>query len=238
MKYFFAWIVVSMIHLNALAQKSHFGSWSIINAQLSLSGKWAFFGELQLRSQSFFNNYFYYEAKGGFEYSLNKKIKFALGTGNFGTYSDGGNFEQPKTNNEFRIWEQAVMSNKLNALKIEQRLRIEQRIYSNGEYRNRFRYRLGFTVPLNKENNKYGKLYITTFEELFFTNKVPHFSRSRFLIGPGYSFNNYFTIQPAYVYQFDISKSSKLGKHFLQVSLLLKLNPGKPVFSSKQNPKN
>ena len=57
------------------AQKSHFGSWSIINAQLTLSQNWAVFAEGQVRSQSFFNHHFYYEAKGGVEYKLNKKIK-------------------------------------------------------------------------------------------------------------------------------------------------------------------
>ena len=60
------------------AQKSHFGSWSIINAQLTLSQNWAVFAEGQVRSQSFFNHHFYYEAKGGVEYKLNKKIKFAI----------------------------------------------------------------------------------------------------------------------------------------------------------------
>jgi len=80
---------------------------------------------------------------------------------------------------------------------------------------------------------KSGHLYFTCFEEIFFTDKAPHFSRSRFLFGPGYTFNKYVTLQPAYVYQYDISKNSKQGKHFLQVSLLLKINPGNPLISSK-----
>jgi len=233
MKYFFAWVIVSLFYLNAFAQKSHFGSWTIVNTQLSFANKWAIFGELQLRSQSFFNNYFYYEAKGGIEYTLSKKFKFALGVGNFGTYTNGGNFEKPKTIDELRIWEQAVMSHQFKALKLEQRLRVEQRIYSGADYRNRFRYRLALTVPLNYKNGKSGNLYFTCFEEIFFTDKAPHFSRSRFLFGPGYTFNKYVTLQPAYVYQYDISKNSKQGKHFLQVSLLLKINPGNPLISSK-----
>lgn len=214
------------------AQKSHFGSWSIINAQLTLSQNWAVFAEGQVRSQSFFNHHFYYEAKGGVEYKLNKKIKFAIGAGNFGTFNDGGNFLKPKTSNETRLWEQAVMSHKLNRVKLEQRLRIEQRWYDDGDYRNRFRYRLGLTLPLGDEKNKSSKIYLTTFEEVFFTDKKPHFSRSRFLFGPGYQFNSFITLQPAYVYQYDISKNSKQGKHFLQVSVLLKLNPGKPLLKS------
>lgn len=216
------------------AQKSHFGSWSIVNAQVSLSKNWSFFAEGQLRSQSFYNHFYYYEAKGGFEYKLNKKFKFAIGTGNFGTYTDGGNFLNPKTNNETRLWEQAVMSHKIDVLKIEQRIRIEQRWYDDGGYRNRFRYRLGLTIPLSNAKKEAGSFYITSFEELFFTDKKPHFSRSRFLMGPGYIINQYFTVQPAYVYQYDISKSSKLGKHFLQLSLLLKLNPSKPLFHNSK----
>lgn len=161
-----------------------------------------------------------------------KKIKFALGAGNFGTFTDGGNFLKPKTSNETRLWEQAVMSHKLNRVKLEQRLRIEQRWYDDGNYRNRFRYRLGLTLPLGDEKNKSSKIYLTTFEEVFFTDKKPHFSRSRFLFGPGYQFNSFITLQPAYVYQYDISKNSKQGKHFLQVSVLLKLNPGKPLLKS------
>ena len=78
----------------AFSQKSDFGSWNVINTKLILSEKWGVFNELQLRSQSFYDNHYYYEIKGGVSYSVNKNFTFLLGTGKYVTYTDGGRFRQ------------------------------------------------------------------------------------------------------------------------------------------------
>src|SRR6185503_17374853 len=163
---------------SAFSQQSDVGSWNVINTKLTLSSKWSLFNELQLRSQSFYHNYYYYEIKGGISYSLNKNFSFLLGTGRYITYTDGGNFKHPVTANEHRLWEQLTMNQYLERLKFEHRYRVEQRWFKTG-YRNRFRYRLNVAVPLNNKQMQPKTFYIAAFDEIFLNNKAPHFERNR-----------------------------------------------------------
>src|SRR5882724_1363758 len=133
----------------ASAQPSGTGAWNVINTNLNLSSKWSVFNELQMRSQLFYKNQYYYEIKGGVSYSVNKNFSFLVGLGKYKTFSDGGNFKSPVAANEFRLWEQVTMNHYLERVKFEHRYRVEQRWFKNNGYRNRFRYRLNAVVPLN-----------------------------------------------------------------------------------------
>lgn len=46
---------------------------------------------------------------------------------------------KPYVNDEFRIWQQLVLTNNIGRIKLEHHYRIEQRFTSNAGYRNRFR---------------------------------------------------------------------------------------------------
>jgi len=139
-------------YFNSKAQNFEMGSWNILNLKYNVDDKWSVFGEGQLRSLKFFNNFHYYEYKGGVNYKAHKNATLSLGAGNYQTYKEGGNFVVPKNNDEFRVWPQIVLFQSLGKLKIEQRDRAELRFTSNG-YRNRFRYRLGLSYPFGKERN-------------------------------------------------------------------------------------
>lgn len=210
----------------AYAQKSHFGSWNVINTKLVLSDKWSLFNELQLRSQSFYANHFYYEIKGGASYSINKNFSFLLGAGRYITYTDGGSFKKPVTANEFRFWQQLTMNHYLERIKFEHRYRIEQRWFKTG-YRNRFRYRLNTAIPINHKKMEPKTFYVAAFNELFFTNKAPYFERNRFFSGIGYQLSKNFTIQPGYVYQYDYRNNEGSGKHFFQLTLMIEIDGDK-----------
>jgi hypothetical protein len=215
-----------MASVAALSQKNDFGSWNVINTKLTLSKKWSVYNELQLRSQSFYQNHFYYEVKGGVGYSLNKNFTFLLGVGKYITYSDGGSFEKPITSNETRFWQQLTMNHYLERIKFEHRYRVEQRWFKTG-YRNRFRYRLNTVVPINRTKMGPKTFYASAFEEIFLTNTGPYFERSRSFIGGGYQFSKNFTIQPGYVYQFDYRNGTKSAKHFFQLTLNIEIDPHK-----------
>jgi hypothetical protein len=208
----------------AFSQKSHFGSWNVINTKLILSEKWSLYNELQLRSQSFYDNHFYYEVKGGVGYSFNKNFSFLLGIGKYITYTDGGSFKSPVTSNETRFWQQLTMNHYLERVKIEHRYRIEQRWYSNNTYRNRFRYRLNVAVPINHKKIGPKTFYIASFNEIFLTNKATYFERNRFFFGAGYQVNKKFTIQPGYLNQFDYRNGSGASKHFFQLTFSIEID--------------
>jgi hypothetical protein len=202
----------------AFSQNSDFGSWNVINTKLTLSKRWSVFNELQLRSKSFYDNYYYYEIKGGVAYSVNKNFTFLLGTGKYMTYSDGGDFVKPITGDETRFWQQVTMNHFLSRLKFEHRYRVEQR-WINDSYRNRFRYRLNVAVPINK--NKIGPktFYVASFGEIFLTNKAPYYERNRFFAGVGYQAAKWVTIQPGYIHQSDYKNNVTQGKSSFQLTI-------------------
>jgi len=205
----------------SVAQKFYLGSWNILNLKYNLDDKWSVFGEAQLRSLKFYNNFHYYEYKGGVNYKFHKNAALSLGAGSYQTYKEGGNFIEPKNNDECRIWPQMVIFQSVGKLKIEQRYRAEFRFTSNG-YRNRFRYRLGLSYPFGKERNNYKPYQIIASNELFFTNKEPYFERNRILIAFNYKPSKSTTVQVGYLHQFDYKINDETGRDFLQVGTSLK----------------
>lgn len=216
--------IALLISTTAFSQKKDVGTWHVVNAQLSLSEKWEAFVELQTRSNRFFDDFFYYEAKGGVSYSLNNNFSFLMGAGRYATYSDKGNFALPFDSEEFRIWQQVTMNQYLQRLKIEHRYRAEQK-WVNSKYRNRFRYRLNMMLPLNKAKLVAGSIYLNAYDEVFLNNKTPHFERNRFFAGAGYILSPVTTIQAGYVNQYNYSLTESGGKSYLQFSLLLQFEP-------------
>ena len=219
-------LALTAISINSFSQKDDFGSWNVLNTKLSLSEKWSLFNELQVRSQSFYANHFYYEIKGGASYSLTNTFSFLLGLGKYKTFSDGGSFKQPVTASEFRLWQQITMNHFLDRLKFEHRYRIEQRWFTTG-YRNRFRYRLNAAVPINRTKVTNKTIYAAAFNEIFLTNTQPYFERNRFFAGIGYQINDHFTVQPGYVYQYDYRNGVGSGKHFFQLTLMIEIDAHK-----------
>ena len=201
-----------------IGQTSDLGSWNILNLKQTYTDKLSFFGEAQLRSLKFYNNYHYYEYKGGINYKVHKNVKFTLGAGSYQTYKEGGDFVLPKNNDEFRIWPQVILFQSIGQLKIEQRYRAELRWTSNG-YRNRFRYRIGTSYPFGREQKGYKPFQISASNELFFTDKEPYFERNRLLFAFNYKTSKSTTLQIGYLHQFDYKINDETGRDFLVVGL-------------------
>lgn len=220
-------MVALFLTINVIAQRPGLGTWSVLNVEVNINDKWGAFYEGQLRSQKFFNDFFYHENKGGISYKAAEQATLLVGIGQYATYGYDDNFESP-VSHEFRLWEQLTLTNNIGRFKMEHRYRVEQRFYDNGDYRNRFRYRLNALLPLNKEKISKGAVYLNAFEEVFLTNEKPYFQRNRASAGIGYSFSEMFTLQFAYVNQFDFQSSlTGYTKHFFQTSLMFDINRGK-----------
>lgn len=212
----FSIIVIIIWPNTTVAQTFDLGSWNILNLKYTHTDKLSFFGEAQLRSLKFYNNFHYYEYKGGINYKVHKNVKLTLGAGSYQTYKEGGDFVLPKNNDEFRIWPQVILFQSINRLKIEQRYRAELRWTSNG-YRNRFRYRFGVSYPFGKERNQYKPFQFSASNELFFTDKEPYFERNRLLFALNYKYSKATTLQVGYLRQFDYKINDETGRDFLVV---------------------
>lgn len=206
----------------SLAQNNSLGSWNILNIKYSLSDKWSIFLEGQIRSLRFYDDFHYYECKGGFNFRAHKNALLSIGSGSYQTYNEGGNFVLPKNNNEFRIWPQLVLTQSIGKLKIEQRYRAELRFTSAG-YRNRFRYRLGVSYPLGKERDGYSLYQIGVSNELFFTDNEPYFERNRLQFGFNYKPTKTLSFQVGYLHQFDYKINDETGRDFLQIGCFIEL---------------
>ncbi len=207
---------------NIFAQNFDLGSWNIVNLKYNINNKWSVFGEAQLRSLKFYNDFHYYEYKGGVNYKAHKNLTLSLATGSYQTYKEGGDFVLPKNNDEFRIWPQILLSQAIGELKIEQRYRAELRFTSNG-YRNRFRYRLGVSYPFGKENNNYKPFQVSASNELFFTTKEPYFERNRLLFAFNYKPTKATALQLGYLHQFDYKINDETGRDFLVIGYFIEV---------------
>ncbi len=215
--------IALLLSINTVsAQNFDLGSWSILNLKYNHNKKWSVFGEAQLRSLKFYNNFHYYEYKGAINYKVHNNVKLTLGAGNYQTYKEGGDFVLPKNNDEFRIWPQIILFQSVGKLKIEQRYRAELRWTSSG-YRNRFRYRFGVSYPFGKERNKYKPYQISASNELFFTDKEPYFERNRLLFALNYKPSKAITLQIGYLRQFDYKINDEIGRDFFVVGFYYEL---------------
>jgi len=214
------------------AQNVTNGTWNIFNIRHNVNENWNVFAEAQLRSLDFYNDFNYYEVKGGADRKLNKNYRLALGIGSYQTYSSDGNFTLPKSNNEFRIWPQLLISHTLYNLKIEQRIRAEFRFNSN-EYRNRFRYRLALLYPFGNESKGYKPYQIFINNELFFTDTQKRFERNRINVGFNFKVNSSTTLQTGYINQIDFKTDSKTRRNFIQLGVFYEI-PNKKLIKRKE----
>jgi hypothetical protein len=215
-------IIMTCTGYNGFCQYAGLGSWNIVNLKYSIDKKWSVFGEAQLRSLKFYNTFHYYEYKAGVNYKIYPNVKLSLGMGNYITYNEGGNFKLPKNNDEFRIWPQLVLSQSVGNFMIEQRYRAEFRFTSNG-YRNRYRYRLGASLPIAKSKKGYSPLIISASNELFFTGKEPYFERNRLLLTLNYKLSPQLSLQAGYLHQFDYKINDETGRDFLVAGIFIEL---------------
>jgi hypothetical protein len=205
--------------LRMQAQDS-FGTWNIINVSSAVNDRLGVFGEAQLRSLMFYDDFHYYEFKGGASWEFNDQLTVLGGIGRYDTYSPGDNFASPRLTREIRSWGQATLKSVMGRAKLEHRYRAEQR-YTNNGYRNRFRYRIGCTVPLNRPVIEPGTIYASVWNEVFLTNRAPFFERNRAFAGLGWELNTLVTVIAGYVYQYDYRLTDETGRDFLQIGLYL-----------------
>jgi hypothetical protein len=223
MRFFF--LTLTLISLNlSFAQHSELGSFNVLNLKYNYDKKWSVFGEGQIRSLGFYDDFNYYEYKFGINYKAHKNITLTFGSGSYQTFQDEGNFTTPKRNNEFRLWPQVMISQNIGDVIIEQRFRAEQRFTTNG-YRNRFRYRLGLSYPFGKNNKDFKLFQIVANNELFFSNIEPYFERNRSLVAFNYKPSKATTLQLGFVHQFDYKINDEIGRNFLLVGYFVELFP-------------
>jgi hypothetical protein len=129
----------------------------------------------------------------GFTYSpKDAGIKFTLGYANITSGVPG---ESTETNNESRIYQEALFSQKIGKrFLLTHRIRYEQRWIQTQDLRTRYRYNLFLNVPLNSTELAQKTIYLALYNEIFINGEleigndqtVQYFDRNRTYLGMGY----------------------------------------------------
>jgi hypothetical protein len=206
----------------SFAQPDGLGTWNVVSAKYTFNKEWSVMAEAQIRSQQFGHDFHYYEYKAGLGYNFKKTVAVLFAMGHYKTFQPDGDFKQPVASDEFRIWQQLVLTNNIGRLKLEHRYRIEQRFTSNLGYRNRFRYRLNAILPLNSSEIKTKTWYTTLYNEVFIAPESPFFEQNRIFFGVGYQCSDRVTLLTGFVHRFDQSLAHVPNwKNFFQANLFL-----------------
>lgn len=220
----FIYVLPLLSAAEANSQINSAGFFQNVSGEYYLGNQWNLWCQMQVRSQKVFSDFYYHEWDAGINYRFYKNGSVLLGTGQYDTYSLGGNFKLPVAANELRLWEQLVLTNNFLRVKIEHRYRIEQR-WINGHYRDRFRYRLNSTIPLNKKTLEKDAIFASVFDEVYLTDKATYFERNRVFAGLGYIVRHSFILQMGWLHQFDYSTGNPGStRDFLQTSLLFRFH--------------
>jgi hypothetical protein len=214
--------------IDSYAQNDETGTWNILQLQAPINDKWTAWYEAQTRSDLLYNHFYYYEQKAGATFALTPNVNLGYGLGLYGTYKTDFNFEN-KVNSEFRQWQQLVINQNVDRVKLENRFRVEQR-WINGIFSSRLRYRFNITVPINSPKISPKTFFVSVFDEVFFNvTTAPYYLRNRIYGGIGYQFNAWLTLQGGLLHQFNYNLTSPNEKNFIQFSAIFRPNT-KPLF--------
>jgi len=191
-----------------------------------------------------------YQARTALDIKLNEHFSIVpLGYVYTWNYKYG---KQPAlfANNEHRIWQQVFYKHNIGRVKMDHRVRLEERFLEkhvsapdgrviNEEYsvnQTRLRYRLMARVPLNKPAIEPGSYFVSAYDEIFVswgdfvTYHEP--DQNRIFAGLGYQFDKNFTLQSGFLYQMIVKANGAKQENNLGFQIQLTYN----VDCTRSNP--
>tara|TARA_B100000780_G_scaffold214271_1_gene153785 strand:- start:1 stop:681 length:681 start_codon:yes stop_codon:yes gene_type:complete len=178
----------------------NFGSWFMYFGTHKLSEKYSLHYETQIRNYEIVSNFNQLLPRVGINYHIDKKTSVTAGYAFIPTQNifDLGWDDEIVTEN--RIWQQFILKNVINRVKIRHRYRLEQRWVKQGEfnsYKNRARYMLSLKLPISK--NEESPLFISLYDEIFLNISDNPFDQNRLFAAFGYQVNKQMNFQIGYL---------------------------------------
>lgn len=194
------------------------GSWVMFFNQTRLHTKWSIHSEIQFRSYDVQPNTEQLLMRGGINFHYNPNIILSAGCGWITNYADDGGIIKSQTVTEKRLWEQGILKNNSGRLFFEHRYRFEQRwieTATTNSYKNRIRYLLRMTIPINKKEMGKNTLFLSVYDEIFLHLNKNSWDRNRLYGALGFQFSPSVNLQIGYLQQIVGIQS----KQYLQVGL-------------------
>ena len=217
-RYFLYKITFSLLFLlpvSIIAQQDKTGNWLMYFGMNKLSDKFSLHTEVQYRNHTLIpNNTEQLLLRTGLNYHFSNKAFVTAGYAYIPSYVFESEQKAPETE-EHRIWQQFILTNKINRIKFEHRYRIEQR-WVNRTYKNRFRYRLMLFIPLNKSKIEEKTWFLGFYDEVFVNAEKTFFDRNRLYGALGYQVTKSIGLQVGMMHQ----QVNNFGKWYLQIALV------------------
>tara|TARA_B100000497_G_scaffold127493_1_gene169502 strand:+ start:3669 stop:4397 length:729 start_codon:yes stop_codon:yes gene_type:complete len=197
------------------AQDSDLGNWLIYIGSKKISQNWNWHHEIQNRNYNAFGDLEQLLLRTGMGYTFrDKNQNLLLGYG----YISSQNYnelDEKNLVNEHRIFQQYILKQTVNCLKLGHRFRLEQR-FKEPEFKIRFRYFLNARLPLKIGRDN--RFYLSGYNEIFLSLEEGFFDRNRLYGGLGYKLSEGINLELGYMNQF-LSFSSRD-----QLNLIMFLN--------------
>ena len=213
-----SFILLSFNFSYAQLNTTDIGSWGMLFNQTRFHNKWSLHSEVQFRSYEINPNTEQLLIRGGVNFHANPGLIFTAGYGWITNYINDENVFKDQVVDESRIWEQVILRNNTGRVYFEHRYRFEQRWITtsvNTNYRNRLRYLLRLTIPLNNKEVKKNTLFVGLYNEVFINLTNSPFDRNRLYGALGYQVNSSTNIQIGYLLQ----TVGTISKQYLQLGL-------------------
>lgn len=172
----------------AYAQPDELGAWySYFGNQQLKKTKWNWHNEIQYRNFNKGGDLEQLLLRTGIGYNLtpgNNNLLIGYGFIHGRPYLKPGSDEKT-TVDEHRLFQQFTTKQSISRVNLQHRYRFEQRFLPDN-FKLRFRYWLGATVPLNKATMDANAVYLTGYNEIFIHTAGNLFDRNRSFAGIGY----------------------------------------------------
>ena len=175
-------------------------------SKVKLNDKWSIYFDLGLRRTDWLNKWSQTIVRPGLTYTVNENVSITAGVAWFNNYT--ANYIRP----EYRGWEQLLFTETYGRIKVNHRLRAEQRfnqavvkdqLVNDYKYNNRFRYQLNVQIALNNKSITNKTLYLNLGDEVMVNSgkeiSVNYFDQNRLSAGIGYRLNDLFNITVSYM---------------------------------------
>lgn len=214
-------ICIVFISNNVKGQKSaenELGNWLMYFGTHKISEKYSLHYETQLRNYEVISNFNQLLPRVGLNYHIDESSIVTAGYAFIPTQDEFDKGWGKEMVTENRIWEQFILRNSINRVKIRHRYRLEQRWVKAGDittYKNRARYMLSVKLPISK--NEESPLFISLYDEIFLNISDNPFDQNRLFAALGYQVNKQMNIQLGYLRH----RSGSLDLNRLQLALFL-----------------
>ena len=198
--------------------ENELGNWLMYFGTHKISEKYSLHYETQLRNYEIISNFNQLLPRVGLNYHIDESSIVTAGYAFIPTQNEFDKGWGKEMVTENRIWEQFILRNSINRVKIRHRYRLEQRWVKAGDittYKNRARYMLSVKLPISK--NEESPLFISLYDEIFLNISDNPFDQNRLFAALGYQVNKQMNIQLGYLRH----RSGSLDLNRLQLALFL-----------------